>query len=78
MRHFPNMQDPFILVLGAGFMFSGIITLWRARTRKATMPEKDSHEFIPSRWPPKSLRFAGAGMFLVGLLMLLGACFHLL
>ena len=70
------MQDSFTLVVSLGFILSGFLIFGRGR-RKPTVQEDSSKEFIPARWSPKTLRFAGVGMVLVGILMLAGEHFHL-
>ena len=74
---FSRVDGVFTIVLGVGFVLCGILMFLRGRRGNDTAPEPDSKEFIPPRWSPKTLRFGGVGMFLVGVLMLVGELLHL-
>jgi len=71
------MEGIFTQVLALGFMLAGMLIFWRDRHRKPATPQDEPEEFVPSRWPRKTLRFAGWGLFLLGVLMFVGEHFHL-
>jgi len=72
------MRDTSSVVLGLLLMLSGIVTFWRGANADPPKPEVQSTEFAPERWSGRSLRLAGVGMFLVGVVMLAGQYAHLL
>jgi hypothetical protein len=72
-----DTHSPFNLVVALSFMLSGLVIFWLARRVKPTIPERESKEFMPSEFSPKTLRFGGAGLFLLGLLILVGYLLHL-
>jgi hypothetical protein len=71
------MDGIFTQVLALGFMLAGLLIFWRGRHQKPATTQDQPEEFVPSRWRPKTLRFGGLGLFLLGVLMLLGEHFHL-